>query len=158
MKLFRIQSLTLKVNNKLNNNVKFVKTKKAFSLIELIFVIVVIGIISSVAIPKLTNIKTFASASVIKQDINTITASIQSYYLLNGDIKSIDDAVVINPKIWSIDPSNKLELKHIKNGINCIVIDVDLENSELNILVDEGNEVCENIVSYGISTYSFALE
>ena len=48
------------------------RVKKAFSLIELIFVIVVIGIIASVAIPKLTNIKTFASASVVKQDLNTI--------------------------------------------------------------------------------------
>jgi len=42
--------------------------KQSFSLIELIFILVVMGIIASVAIPKLINTKNNATVSSIKQD------------------------------------------------------------------------------------------
>ena len=46
--------------------------KKAFTLIELIFVIVVIGILAAVAVPKFTNLKQSAEvASVVKTTIDT---------------------------------------------------------------------------------------
>ena len=79
--------------------------KKAFSLIELIFVIAIIAIISSIAIPKLMNVNTSASVSSIKQDVNTIISSVQSYYLVNGSIAKISDAINLNKQ--SIKEENK---------------------------------------------------
>ena len=60
--------------------------KKGFSLIELIFVIAVIGILAAIAVPKLLDSRSNAIVTTIKQDISTITNSIQSFYMLNNGI------------------------------------------------------------------------
>lgn len=67
--------------------------KKAFSLLELIFAIVVIGIIASFAIPKYIDTRDSALASTIKRDLITVITSVQSYYLINNKIEKISDAV-----------------------------------------------------------------
>ncbi len=74
--------------------------KKAFSLLELIFAIVVIGIIASFAIPKYMNTRDSALASTIQRDIVTASTSIQSYYLVNRNINKISDAVTLNKVNW----------------------------------------------------------
>lgn len=79
------------------------QTKKAFSLIELIFVIAVIGIISSIAIPKFLDSRSSAIVTSIKKDISTITTSVQSHYMLNNGISKITDSVNINSSIWTIE-------------------------------------------------------
>ena len=67
--------------------------KSAFSLLELIFAIVILGIVASFAIPKYIDTKDSALVSTIKRDINTAVSSIQSYYLLNQKIDKISDAM-----------------------------------------------------------------
>ena len=57
--------------------------KSAFSLLELIFAIVILGIVASFAIPKYIDTKDSALVSTIKRDLNTAVSSLQSYYLLN---------------------------------------------------------------------------
>lgn len=78
-------------------------SRKAFSMIELIFAIVILGTIAAVAIPKLSNSKTSANVAVIKQDISTLVTSLQSYYLLNDRLEKISDVVNLNNKIWNIE-------------------------------------------------------
>ena len=84
---------------------KKLKLQKAFSLIELIFVIAVLGIIATVAVPKLLDSRSGAIVTTIKQDISTITTAIQSHYMLNGKIEKITDSVNINEKNWIIPVS-----------------------------------------------------
>ena len=134
------------------------KYKKAFSLIELIFVIVILGIIASVAIPKLTSIKSLASSSSVKQDLNTIVSSVKSYYLINGNINAIEDSVSINSKIWSVDSTNPLKITHIRDGVDCIVLEVDTSSKEISIVVDSSSNECSSLVSQGISSNTFELE
>lgn len=45
--------------------------KGSFSLLELIFVIVILGIIASFAVPKFLDTKDRATASAIKRDVDT---------------------------------------------------------------------------------------
>lgn len=52
--------------------------KKAFTMIELLFVIVIIGILSAIAIPKFTSIKKNAEIASGKADIAAIRAAIMS--------------------------------------------------------------------------------
>ena len=66
--------------------------KSAFSLLELIFAIVVLGIVASFAIPKYIDTKDTALVSTIKRDINTAISSIQGYYLLNQKIATVKEA------------------------------------------------------------------
>lgn len=68
--------------------------KSAFSLLELIFAIVILGIIVAFAVPRFMDTKDSALVSTIKRDINTAINSIQSYYLLNQKIDKISDSII----------------------------------------------------------------
>jgi len=52
------------------------KSKKAFTMIELIFVIVILGVLATVAIPKFANIKEQADISSGRAEIATIRSAI----------------------------------------------------------------------------------
>lgn len=111
--------------------------KYAFSLIELIFAILIIAIISSVAVPKFFNYTNKALTSTIEQDVRTITASIQSHYMMNGSIDKISDSVQINKKYWSIEDTkvtfndNEKECITIELVSNTIILTINKDNSTL---------------------------
>ena len=94
--------------------------KSAFSLLELIFAIVVLGIVASFAIPKYIDTKDTALVSTIKRDINTAISSIQGYYLLNQKIDKISDALSLNDTNWIITDMrfpNEMEAVKKRGGI-----------------------------------------
>jgi len=65
--------------------------KKAFTMIELIFVIVIIGILAAVAIPKLMATRTDAKASTLANEIQSAVQEISSYVTAHGgDANSTD--------------------------------------------------------------------
>ena len=53
-------------------------TKKAFTLIELIFVIVIIGLLASYAVPKFMQTKASASSASVKSVISSLRTSIET--------------------------------------------------------------------------------
>lgn len=53
--------------------------KKAFSMIEIIFVIAVIGILSAIAIPKMFANKKDAEITVLKEQLRTIRTGLEAY-------------------------------------------------------------------------------
>jgi general secretion pathway protein G len=137
----------MKKYNSINNGLK------GFSLIELIFAIVVIGIIASVAMPKLMGINSQAKTSTISSDISTITSSIQNYYLVNKKIDKITDSVNINASIWNITDK---EITYKENEKDCIKITVDGKN--LNLTIDETTgDVCKELAKNGIKNELFEL-
>ena len=54
--------------------------QQSFTLIELIFVIVIIGLLASVAVPKFTNLATHAKEANIKSVITTVESSIDNIH------------------------------------------------------------------------------
>jgi len=60
--------------------------KKAFTIIELIFVIVVIGILVAVVIPKLSATRDDAKISEIVYNAKTLFSDFQSYYISQGNV------------------------------------------------------------------------
>ena len=127
--------------------------KKAFSLVELIFVISILGIIAALAIPKLLDSRSNAIVSTIKQDISTISNAIQSHYMINNGIEKITDSVNINPKTWEIT-DKKLEYKD--NEAICLIIEV--VNNKLNITIDESSgDICKKLYDSGIRTITYEL-
>ncbi|MCG3716936.1 type II secretion system GspH family protein, partial [Aliarcobacter butzleri] len=98
--------------------------KPAFSLLELIFAIVVLGIIVSVAVPKFLDTRDSALVSTIKRDVNTAINSIQSYYLLNQKIEKLTDAMEISDSNWKVE-----DLK-LTDKNSCLTIEVKTSSNQ----------------------------
>jgi prepilin-type N-terminal cleavage/methylation domain-containing protein len=54
--------------------------KKAFTLIELIFVIVIIGVLASVAVPKFKNLTSHAKSSGVKSVVTSVQSSVDNIH------------------------------------------------------------------------------
>lgn len=59
--------------------------KKGFTMIELIFVIVILGILASVAIPRLSGTRTDAEISTTVANIRILLSDLNSYYVVKGE-------------------------------------------------------------------------
>jgi prepilin-type N-terminal cleavage/methylation domain-containing protein len=56
------------------------RARKGFTLIELLIVVVIIGILAAIAIPKFENTKGKANASAIKSDLRNMMSAQEAYF------------------------------------------------------------------------------
>lgn len=59
------------------------KTRKGFTLIELLIVVVIIGILAAIAIPKFANTKEKAYLASMKSDLRNMATTEESYFADN---------------------------------------------------------------------------
>ncbi|MDD6161995.1 MAG: prepilin-type N-terminal cleavage/methylation domain-containing protein, partial [Campylobacteraceae bacterium] len=59
--------------------------KKGFTMIELIFVIVILGILASVAIPRLAATREDAEISAAVANLRTLVSDATAYYTAKGE-------------------------------------------------------------------------
>ncbi len=60
------------------------RSKKGFSLVELMIVVLIIGAIAAVTIPRIAGSAYIAKAKSCKTNIDTINKQIELYYMRNG--------------------------------------------------------------------------
>ena len=130
--------------------------KPAFSLLEIIFVIVIFGIVASFAVPKFMDTKDSAQVTTIKRDVNTAINSIQSYYLLNQKIEKISDTMTISSDNWLIE-----DLK-ISDKNSCLSLEIKTATSGLKtieLVVDTKKEtsICKKIIDSGVVSKTYQL-
>ncbi len=77
--------------------------KKAFTMIELIFVIVVIGVLAAIAIPRISATRDDAVLVKTMAEIRTATEEINAYYISQGKL-ALDTA------------NNKVKFKEMTNA------------------------------------------
>src|SRR5919112_848662 len=56
------------------------KTRKGFTLIELLIVVVIIGILAAIAIPKFANTKEKAYMASMKSDLRNLVTAQEAYF------------------------------------------------------------------------------
>ncbi|CAM3802702.1 type II secretion system protein [Arcobacter cloacae] len=129
--------------------------KNGFSLLELIFAIVILGIIASFAVPKYLETKDSALVSTIKRDVNTAINSIQSYYLLNQKIDKLSDSMNLNDVNWTIE-----DLK-MSDKNSCLSLEVKttdgIKTIELAVDTTKDTTICKKIRDAGLITKSYEL-
>ena len=130
--------------------------KNAFSLLELIFAIVILGIVASFAVPKYLDTKDSALVSTIKRDVSTAVSSIQSYYLLNQKIEKIDDAINLNETNW-IKTDTKITDKNSCLSLEIKTSDADVKSLDLTIDDTQTSDICVKVKASGLETTTYPL-
>ncbi len=100
--------------------------KKGFSLVELVFVIVIIGILATIAITRFSNIGEQARANSIMKIITDAESSIPSAYVslvdmeLNTSVVSLSDFISITNQDWIFKDNNNT-LSYKKGGVEAYI-------------------------------------
>ena len=71
--------------------------KQGFTLIELLIVVVIIGILAAIAIPKFANTKEKAYVAAMKSDLRNLSSAQETFF---GDSSYYMDASSPNTKYW----------------------------------------------------------
>jgi len=132
-------------------------TLKAFTLLELVFVIVIISALASIALPKFFNAKSMADVAVLKQDIASTISSLQSYTLSSGPISKISDVIDLNEALWKIE--NK-KVSYPLSDATCVSIEVKNSSfsNEISLLVNPNvSALCTKLSEAGIKSRTYPL-
>lgn len=120
--------------------------KKAFTMIELIFVIVALGILAMVALPRLASSKEDAEITRVKAEIAAIRSAIQTHRganLLaqkgNGYPEKLDEKT-----IEEITNGTKLNKKYWTVNENKLTVKIAGKQAIFNYDKDKGRLTCEN--------------
>lgn len=133
------------------------KSVKAFTLLELIFVIVIISALASIALPKFFNAKTLADVAVLKQDIVSTISSLQSYSLSTGSVSKISDVITLNETLWTVEDK---KISFTDGDSTCLSIEI--KNTSLTkeivlLITPSVSILCTKLNEEGIVSRNYPL-
>ena len=137
--------------------------KNAFTMIELIFVIVILGILTAVAIPKFAATRDDAQVSKMAQNIGTSIEEIAAYTNAKGSSDS-DFTVMSNAmKKMQSDGDATLSANNAVisiGGVDCINIDVikNATNDDLRVsFIASGDSKCTSLQN-SVDTQNYSMK
>ena len=112
--------------------------RKGFTMIELIFVIVILGVLASVAIPRLAATRDDAEVAKAATNLTTAVSDITAYYTAKGNFKNSNSSanVTFDKLTNALDKDGKLK---VKGKTECATITLPAHNSQsskVNLTVD----------------------
>lgn len=128
--------------------------KKAFTMIELIFVIVILGVLAAVAVPKLAATRNDAVAAGISMSIGVAVSEIVEYAVSKGTTTT--DITVMSNSAATLVNTNKANKENAGRKIvvlapddtDCVSVEVisDATNDDLNVsFYTTNNLTCQAI-------------
>lgn len=124
------------------------KSKNAFTMIELVFVIVILGVLAAVIVPKLAATRADAEASTRAHTIMTAANEIVSYAVAVGQTDS--NLSQMSNSIFSLELSNEAVLANNKATIStgsisdCVTIEVTVGLTDDTLIITFGNANGDN--------------
>ena len=118
--------------------------KKGFTMIELIFVIVILGILAAVAIPKLNATRDDAEVAKFATNISTVLGDFQSYYTSQGELAdAIKTMTNVAIKEGASGAVGSIQVK----GADCLTINLDKANSLVTFTkIADAKGVCATVL------------
>jgi prepilin-type N-terminal cleavage/methylation domain-containing protein len=122
--------------------------RKAFTLIELIFVIVIIGLLAAVAVPKFLNLKQHAEVNnVVKTTVDAAQqaaeAAVNYLDLENNNSITLQDLVKLDGKGWTYvtpsDMNGSYEYNDSTSGNLISEVNFSVDNREVNYSINCNN-------------------
>ncbi|MBP3223794.1 MAG: type II secretion system protein [Campylobacter sp.] len=100
--------------------------KKAFSMVELVFVIVIVGILTTVALPRLSASRDDALVVAAKNDLKTALSDVIAYNLTQGRYSTnIKDMTSVDFKNSVFRVKKRDCLKFIFHGMSVMEVRID---------------------------------
>jgi len=120
------------------DKLRIMNSEAGFTLIELVIVIVVLGILMSMAVPALSGVKNKADTVVAKADLHNIMQSLEMYYLDEGEYPA---------------QSTKADLTTIASDLD----DLNIKNSaaSYDYVTDASTEAQKYLISYEAASDEF---
>lgn len=156
--------------------------RSGFTMIELVFIIVILGILGAIAVPKMAASRNDAKAVAIKSDIGTITQALPAWVMSQGKPETLNfttnSAVSINEGNWT-KTATKLETKINDDGAApttdkkaCVTIEIKQKGTSaaitddpagiesgayyLQIITATGTNLCQRIGTAGTQNIPLA--
>ena len=93
--------------------------RSGFTMIELIFVIVILGILASVAIPKLAATRDDAKVAKAASEVSTLIGDLSSYYTSQGKFGNLEQMtnVRLTETATAAKTNDTLDFNKLKAGV-----------------------------------------
>ncbi len=127
--------------------------RSGFTMIELIFVIVILGILAAVAIPKLAATRDDAKIASGATEIATLVSDFGAYYTAQGNFGQISDMTNVNTSDNNVEFNGTDSfVTYNVNGVACIEINTTEDGAKdgnFTVAHDSANDtaVCEGIAN-----------
>jgi len=126
--------------------------RAGFTMIELIFVIVILGILAAVAIPKLAATRTDAEVSKGASDVATLVSDLGAYYTSQGkfDFTAGGVANMTNVPLDATQATDGTAFHYeVPTGTDCIDITISDTNGSVAVAANSGtlSTACTSIVT-----------
>ncbi|SFV60322.1 Type II secretion envelope pseudopilin protein (PulG,guides folded protein to PulD in outer membrane) [hydrothermal vent metagenome] len=124
--------------------------RAGFTMIELIFVIVILGILAAVAIPKLAATRTDAEVSKLASDAATLVSELGTFYTSQGTFKGKKSSDITNIKLKNngdddIQNNDTLVIQD-KNQNDCITVKFDdVDDGNITVSAGDTGSVCKGV-------------